>query len=86
MPAKGKVQKILRVVCTPEPMEVIINNHTIEIPQSASLSDALALAGIQSPAGIAIAVNNEVVPKTSWENTALDEKDEILVIQATQGG
>lgn len=36
--------------------------------------------------GIAIAVNNQVIPKTAWESFALQENDKILVIQASQGG
>jgi sulfur carrier protein len=67
-------------------MEVIINDHTVEIPSSSSLNDALSKAGVNDPKGIAVAVNNQVVPKTNWQSVSLKEHDEILVIQATQGG
>ena len=36
--------------------------------------------------GIAVAVNNSVVPKTAWVNFELKENDKILVIKASQGG
>lgn len=36
--------------------------------------------------GIAVAVNNLVIPKTSWADTMLRDKDSILIITATQGG
>ncbi|WP_066218127.1 sulfur carrier protein ThiS [Formosa haliotis] len=36
--------------------------------------------------GMAVAVNNQVVPKTNWEQTELFENDAVLIITATQGG
>jgi sulfur carrier protein len=36
--------------------------------------------------GIAAAVNNSVVPKTTWEKFQLKENDKIIIIKATQGG
>jgi len=36
--------------------------------------------------GIAIAVNDDVISKTKWSTTELNEGDKILVITATQGG
>lgn len=39
-----------------------------------------------STKGIAIAVNNEVIPRLDWEETILKEHDKITIIKATQGG
>jgi sulfur carrier protein len=36
--------------------------------------------------GIALAVNNEVIPKSKWEQFSLQNGDSILAISATQGG
>ena len=36
--------------------------------------------------GIAVALNENVIQKDQWNNTALTENDRILVITATQGG
>lgn len=36
--------------------------------------------------GIAVAVNNIVVPKMKWNEMELKENDKILVIKASQGG
>jgi sulfur carrier protein len=36
--------------------------------------------------GIAVAVNNTVVPKLNWNQYLVQETDEILIISATQGG
>ena len=36
--------------------------------------------------GIAVAINNIVIPKTNWDSHYLNETDDILIISATQGG
>lgn len=36
--------------------------------------------------GIAIAINQTVISKTSWPSVRLKHDDKILVIKATQGG
>ncbi len=36
--------------------------------------------------GIAVAVNQQVIPKSGWENTFIQENDKIIIITATQGG
>lgn len=38
------------------------------------------------PKGIAIAVNNQVVPRNSWKDFKLSEGNKIIIIKATQGG
>ena len=68
-------------------MELKINNQHKQF--EAETLSAQALLDLEFPNkqnGIALAVNNTVVPKTNWENTLLKETDEILIITATQGG
>lgn len=36
--------------------------------------------------GIAVAVNNRMVPRTEWDSFALNEGDNILIIKAVCGG
>ncbi|MCT1530442.1 sulfur carrier protein ThiS [Sphingobacterium daejeonense] len=36
--------------------------------------------------GVAIALNNQVIPRNSWSVTPLADNDSILIITATQGG
>ncbi|MDG3582778.1 MULTISPECIES: sulfur carrier protein ThiS [Galbibacter] len=38
-----------------------------------------------SPNGIAVAINNQVVPKAKWQETITNNAN-ILIIKATQGG
>lgn len=36
--------------------------------------------------GIAVAVNSEVVPRSRWTGTELDNGDEVEIVKAVQGG
>lgn len=36
--------------------------------------------------GIALAVNETVIPKNEWEKFQLQDNDKVLIIKATQGG
>ncbi|BDS10068.1 sulfur carrier protein ThiS [Aureispira anguillae] len=36
--------------------------------------------------GIAIAVNNSVIPKIKWQDLDLKDQDKVTIITATQGG
>lgn len=40
----------------------------------------------QDKKGIAIAVNEEVIPKSEWKNYILKNNDRLLLIIAAQGG
>lgn len=68
-------------------MELKINNQ-IKSFEAEELS-VQALLDLEFPNkqnGIALAVNNSVVPKKDWDNIQLSSTDEILIITATQGG
>ena len=69
-------------------MELSINGKARDV-NFASLGDwasaefACPLANIS---GVAIAVNEKVIPKLEWEQFSLQNGSRILVVQATQGG
>jgi sulfur carrier protein len=65
---------------------VFVNNKSCVLEINSSLNTALEQNGINSQKGIAVAVNNTVVPKAEWQNRILNENDKITVIRATQGG
>ncbi len=67
-------------------MNVFVNNQSLSLAQDADLATALGQSGIQNTRGIAVAVNNAVVPKAEWQNKVLNENDKITIIRATQGG
>ena len=64
-------------------MKVQVNNKEVEMtPASTQLAAQLEL-----PAqGIAIAVNNKMIPRSEWEKFALQENDNLVVIKAACGG
>lgn len=65
---------------------VFINNKNCVLGADATLTLALEQNGITSQKGIAVAVNNTVIPKTEWVTKTLNENDKITIIKATQGG
>lgn len=67
-------------------MNIYINNKQQEVPTHAKISDALAALSIVSQKGIAVAINNNVIPKAEWDSHLLQADDNITLIKATQGG
>jgi sulfur carrier protein len=67
-------------------MNVLLNNKDCSIEINSVLVKALEQNGITNQKGIAVAVNNAVVPKSEWQNKILNENDKITIIRATQGG
>jgi len=67
-------------------VEVSINQQIFQLPENGKLADVLPLLFIQQADGIAIAVNQVVVPREEWERFVLQSGDNVFVIRATQGG
>jgi sulfur carrier protein len=67
-------------------MNVIVNNKSVELPDASGIHALLQQLNLSSPQGIAIAVNEQVVPKSEWESCVLKDNDAVLLIRATQGG
>lgn len=68
-------------------MELKINNQIKQFEQN--VLNVQALLDLEIPLkqnGIAIAINNTVIPKSNWDSHPIQETDEILIISATQGG
>ncbi len=66
-------------------MKITLNGITEEI-SAATLADLLETKGLADKTGIAVALNNTVVPRTEWQTTRLSENDKILLIGASYGG
>jgi sulfur carrier protein len=67
-------------------VQVTINRESFMLPETGTLADVLSLLEIRQPDGIAIAVNDTVIPKGEWEQYRLQTADKVFVIRATQGG
>ena len=64
---------------------VRVNNKEHQLPENSSVQSALDQLNIKQH-GIAIAINDSIITKSSWSDTTLKANDNILVITATQGG
>lgn len=67
-------------------MEVFVNQKLKNISNNSSLFSLLESLDLHEKKGIAIAINNSVVPKSTWNEHKLELNDKITVITATQGG
>ncbi|WP_369752617.1 sulfur carrier protein ThiS [Flavobacterium sp. WC2409] len=68
-------------------MELKINNQTKQFAaDSLTVQALLDLEIPEKQNGIAIAINNTVIPKSNWNSHSIQETDIILIISATQGG
>ncbi len=66
-------------------MTINVNNQSQSISENSSILILLEQLNIVT-SGIAIAINNEVVPKEKWNTIHLKQEDQVTIIQATQGG
>jgi sulfur carrier protein len=67
-------------------MTVFINNESFNCGDAATLFGVLQLQKLHEQKGIAVAVNNMVITRTSWNSYGLNNGDKITIIKATQGG
>ena len=68
-------------------MELKINNQTKQFSaKSLTIQALLDLEIPEKQNGIALAINNTVIPKSNWNSHYIQETDDILIISATQGG
>jgi len=67
-------------------VEVLVNQEKYQVPEPGMLSEVLPLLGIVHADGIAIAVNENVIPRSDWNQHSLSVGDRVFVIRATQGG
>ncbi len=67
-------------------MKITINQQIEEVAEKASLQSIVFARLGEKQQGIAVAVNNTVIPRTDQAHYTLQENDNILIIKATQGG
>ena len=66
-------------------MKVLVNNKETELAQESSISD-LAIQLQLPPQGVAIAVNNRMIPRSEWHTYMLQANDSLVIIKAACGG
>lgn len=65
-------------------MKITVNNKEVETEADNLLNLSLQLKLPQG--GIAIAVNNRIIPRTEWKKCALSYGDSLVIIKAVCGG
>ncbi len=67
-------------------MVVTLNGKTAELPPDTTLPDVLAILGFETPRGVAVAVDGNVVPRSRWTGFELSNGMRVEVLRAVQGG
>ena len=67
-------------------MKITVNEEVRELADGSGLQALLADLGLAETKGLAVAVNQTVVPASDLPGKLLGEGDKVLIIQATQGG
>lgn len=65
-------------------MKIRINNKETDVQAESILDLAKELSLPER--GVAVAVNNRMIPRTDWQQTALKDDDNIVIIKAVCGG
>ncbi len=67
--------------------EITLNGETHQLPDGATVADAVAATGAPADGrGVAAAIDGEVVPRGTWGVTALVPGQHVEVLHAVQGG
>ncbi len=68
-------------------MNVVVNGRATEVEINATVSGLVARLGRDPKGkGVAVAVNGEVLPRGSWDRTAIRPADRIEILDAIGGG
>jgi len=66
---------------------ITVNGTTTEGRDGATVEELLVALGVEPQArGIAVAVNGEVVPRSTWQDRRVADGDRVEALTAMQGG
>lgn len=67
-------------------MKILINDDEKDIIEHATIAQMLNNLDLTPIKGIALAVNDQVIPKVEWDRYPLHSGDKVLLIQTIAGG
>jgi len=67
-------------------MVCYVNNSAHEAAENQPLAELLTALGQTQTRGLAVAINDVVVPRAAWPTHAVRPHDRLTLIRATQGG
>ncbi|MGH9211082.1 MAG: sulfur carrier protein ThiS [Acidimicrobiales bacterium] len=66
-------------------MTIVVNGEAQALDGPLSLDDLVDAMGFERQ-GLAIAVNDEVVPRSTWPDRAVGDGDRVEILNIAQGG
>lgn len=83
----GGVPETLKMVENTLRMDVTVNQNKKSLEQGTTIKDLIESYGYEAYGeGLAVAINDHVIPKDQWDEYTIAEHDDVTLIQATQGG
>lgn len=67
------------------PITIQVNGQPFTFEESINIQDLIRKIQLHSPA-IAVAVNSEIVPRSSFDNIKLRDQDRVEIIRPVGGG
>jgi sulfur carrier protein len=65
---------------------IYINDKEHPFENAASLADLFRSLEMDIGKGVAVAINNKVIPRGEWVSHCVKPGDKLILIRATQGG
>ena len=65
---------------------IYINDKAQAFEQEQTLIELFKNLEMDIAKGIAVAINNKVIPRSEWSKFKVNKNDKLLLIKATQGG
>jgi sulfur carrier protein ThiS len=66
-------------------MHIVVNDEAVQCEVGLSVAGALAKLNLDKP-GIALALNQQILPRAQWAHQQLQDGDALLLFQAIAGG
>lgn len=67
-------------------MEITLNEQSQTVPGHFSVQDLMNVFFPGQVSGIALAINQEIIPRSQWTIRLLAPRDSVTLIKATPGG
>lgn len=67
-------------------MIIYVHTTAYQVDENTSVFDFVTLILKRECTGIALAINENIIPINKWESTYLNENDKLLIIKAVAGG
>ena len=66
-------------------MKIYVNNKETDVSENMKVNELAQQLQLPDK-GIALAVNNQMIPRTEWSNTTLKAESHVIIIKAAGGG